>query len=275
MSRVRSPGPPPADLCTRVDGDEAARPLLLVNSLGTDHSLWDAQVPAWTATHRVLRYDQRGHGASTAPPGPYTIDQLGRDALAVLDAHDVERADVCGMSLGGVVALWLAVHAQDRVRRVVLADTAARVGTEQAWRARAAAVREDGMGAVVDVVLERFFSAAFRASGDPTVQRVGDGLRDADVEGYAASCEALAAADLRDVVGTVRAPCLVVVGTEDAATPPADARDLQRRLPRAEYVELPGAGHLASLEQPRAFADLVTTFLAAPDRDPVQEPDHA
>jgi 3-oxoadipate enol-lactonase len=264
-STVHVAGPPAVDLAICVDGRTDAPPLLLANSLGTDASMWDRQVPVWSATRRVLRYDQRGHGASSAPPGPYTIDQLGHDALAVLDAEEVDRADVVGLSLGGVVALWLAVHAPDRVGRLVLADTAARVGTEEAWRARAAAVRDSGMAAVVDLVIERFFSATFRATADPVLDHVREGLRDGDVEGYAASCEALATADLRDSVGRVVAPTLVVVGSDDAATPPDDACDLQARIPGAVLRELSGAGHLANLEQPDAFAALVVDFLAVAD----------
>lgn len=257
------------DLHARIDGDPSGPPLLLVNSLGTDLSSWDDQLDAWSG-HRVVRYDQRGHGHSTAPPGPYTIEQLGADALAVLDAFEVGRADVCGLSLGGLVAQWLAVHAPDRVGRVVLADTAARIGGEEAWRTRAALVREQGMEAVVDLVLERFFSPAFLASGDPAVARVAADLRAADPEGYAASCEALAVADLRAAVPAIGVPCLVVVGTADAATPPADARALRDLVPGSAYAELDGAGHLANLERPDEFARLVADFLA-----PDQEPPHA
>ncbi|MFA9430244.1 3-oxoadipate enol-lactonase [Egicoccus sp. AB-alg2] len=254
--------PEGVDLHTRVDGPPEAPPLLAINSLGTDLTSWDAQVADWSERWRVVRYDQRGHGRSGVPDGPYTIDQLGQDALAVLDANNVQRADVCGLSLGGVVALWLAVHAPDRVDRVVLADTAARVGTEEGWRRRAAVVRAQGMDAVVDLVLGRFFSPDFRASGAPALAAVEAGLRRADPEGYAASCDALAAADLRSVVGEVTAPCLVVVGTADEATPPDDARELRAHLRDGDYVELPGAGHLANLEQPVTFTRLVTDFLS-------------
>lgn len=248
-------------LRVRSDG-EVGRPVLLtITSLGTDLSLWDGQVPAWSTTHRVLRYDQRGQGGSSAPPGPYTIEQFGTDALAVLDAHAVDRADICGISLGGVVALWLAIHAPDRVRRVVLADTAARIGTGEAWRARADLVRADGMDAVVEMVLARFFSPAFRAGGAPAVAHVGQGLRAADPEGYAGACEALAAADLTPLAGRVEAPCLVVVGTADEATPPGDAQTLRDLLPDAGYAEIEDAGHLPNLEQPAAFAQLVHRFL--------------
>ena len=255
--------PEGVDLHTRIDGPVDTPPLLVVNSLGTDLASWDGQVERWARDRRVLRYDQRGHGRSVVPPGPYSIDDLGQDAVAVLDAHGVERADVCGLSLGGVVALWLAVHAPSRVRRVVLADTAARVGTAEAWQARAATVRAHGMDAVVDAVLERFFSPGFRAAEPDVVERVADGLRGTAPEGYAACCDALAAADLRSVADRATAPCLVVVGSEDVATPPTDAQTLRDLLGAAGYLELPGSGHLANLERPADFADLVTAFLAA------------
>ena len=258
---------PGVDLRVRVDGEPTAPPLLLINSLGTDLTMWDPQLPRWTATHRVVRYDQRGHGASSVPDGSYTIEQFGRDALAVLDAQDVDRADVCGLSLGGVVALWLAVNAPHRVGRVVLADTAARVGSEDAWRTRAATVRAQGMAAITDLVLERFFSPAFRATDAPALHDVEHGLRTISPVGYAASCDALAVADLREAAAGVRAPCLVVVGTADEATTPADAQALCDLVPGAAYAELPGAGHLANLEQPQAFARLVQDFLTTPDQE--------
>lgn len=255
-------------LRTRSDGDRDARCLLLVNSLGTDLTTWDDQVAGWSRTHHVLRYDQRGHGASDAPTSAYSVDRFGRDALAVLDAHEAGRADLCGLSLGGLVALWVAANAPDRVRRAVFADTAARVGTEEAWRTRAATVRAEGMGAVTDLVLSRFFSPAFRTSGDPAVSRVEHALRTASVDGYAGSCDALAAADLRGLAPQVRAPSLVLVGTADEATPPSDAAALHALLPDARLVELADAGHLANLEQPARFQQVVSDFLTESDGDP-------
>lgn len=259
------------ELVTRVDGAAGAPWLLLLNSLGTDLAMWDHQVETWAATHRVLRFDQRGHGRSTAPPPPYTIDRLGRDAIAVLDAHEVEATDVCGISLGGLVALWLAGTAPARVRRAVFADTATRVGTEEAWRTRAETVRAEGMGAVTDLVLERFFSPAFRATKDPAVGRVERTLLDASTDGYSGSCDALATADLAELAQTVPVVSLVVVGTADEATPPEDAQALHARLPVSQLVELDGAGHLANIEQPERFAQVVEDFLAGPE----QEADHA
>lgn len=248
-------------LRTRADGAASAPPLLLLNSLGTDLRMWDAQVAVWSRNRYVIRFDQRGQGESASPPGPYTIESFGRDAIDVLDAYGVAAASLCGLSLGGVVAQWVAAKCPARVDSVVLAGTAARVGTEDAWRARAGTVRTYGMNAVVPAVLERFFSPAYLRDGGAEVRATERTLRAADGEGYAASCEALAVADLRTLGATVRSPCLVIVGTDDAATPPADARELQRLLPRAEYVELQGTGHLANLERPQLFTALVSDFL--------------
>jgi 3-oxoadipate enol-lactonase len=254
------------ELLTRVDGAAGAPWLLLLNSLGTDLAMWDHQVETWRATHRLLRFDQRGHGRSASAP-PYTVERFGRDALAVLDAHEVESTDVCGVSLGGLVALWLAGTAPARVRRAVFADTAARVGTEETWRTRAETVRAAGMGAITDLVLERFFSPAFRASGHPAVGRVERTLLNASIEGYSGSCDALATADLTKLAQTIPVASLVVVGTADEATPPEVAHELHALLSASQLVELDGAGHLINLEQPERFAEVVQDFLADPDRE--------
>jgi 3-oxoadipate enol-lactonase len=251
-------------LHTRSDGHGDGPPLLLLNSLGTDLSMWDLQVPGWAATRRVVRFDQRGHGRSQTPPPPYSLDRLGQDALAVLDAYELGTFDLCGLSLGGLVALWLTGSAPERVRRAVFADTAARVGTEEGWRARAETVRIHGMDAVTDLVLDRFFSPAFRAAGSPAVAAVERMLREASVDGYAGSCDALARADLTELARAVRAPSLVVVGMADEATPPADARTLHGLLEDAELVEIPDAGHLANLERPEFFGLVVHGFLTRP-----------
>lgn len=249
-------------LRVRSEGDRSAPALLLCNSLGTDLSLWDANVGALASMHHVIRFDQRGHGRSGAPPGPYTIDRLGRDAATVLAALEVGTARVCGVSLGGLVALWLAASEPGRVERVVLAATAARIGTGAGWRERAATVRAEGMAGVVDVVLERFFSPRFLGDAQPWVAHVRDGLLATTPEGYAASCDALAAADLRAAAAEVACPALVVVGTADAATPPSDAADLCARVGGARLVEIDGAGHLLNLEAPDRFAAIVACFLS-------------
>lgn len=251
------------DVHLEVAGDPAAPVVVLVNSLGTDLHLWDPQAAALAERFRVVRYDTRGHGRSPSPAGPYTIDELGTDLVGVLDRVGAHHASaVVGISLGGLTALWLAAHKPERVERVVLANTAARVGTREGWQARAALVRRDGMEAVADAVIERFLSPAFRAADPDTAERLRTGLRSLDPEGYAACCEALATADLRPVTPEVAVPALVVGGTEDVATPVADATWLAEHLPRAQLTVLPGAGHLSSIEQPDAFTERVLAFLA-------------
>jgi 3-oxoadipate enol-lactonase len=234
--------------------------LLVINSLGTDLRSWDRAVAIWGEHLDILRYDQRGHGASgTGTPGA-DLHRLGRDALAVLDHHGVERAHVCGCSLGGLVAQWLAVEAPERVEGLVLVDTAMRVGSEEAWRDRAALVRDGGMEAVVPLVLERFFSDEARATNRSGVAQVARVLLNLDPEGYAQACEVLATADLREIAGAIQASTLVVVGEKDVATPPHQALELAKVTGAALEV-LPGAGHLAGVEQPEALGRLVLEHL--------------
>ena len=249
------------ELATRVDGEGDAPPLLCANSLGTGHELWEPQAPGWSVERPVLRFDQRGHGGSGVPPAPYTIDRLGQDAVEVLDAHEVERADVCGLSLGGLVALWVAIVHPERVRRLVLACTDARVGTRESWEERAALVRDGGTAAIADAVMERFFSPGFRTADPETVARARADLVATPDEGYVGSCLALAEADLRDRVSRVTCPVLVIAGSEDEATPPAQVRGLHDALGDARWLEIDGAGHLANLERPGDFEAAVTRFL--------------
>lgn len=248
-------------LAVRADGPEDAQALLCCNSLGTGMELWDPQIPAWSEDRRVLRFDQRGHGGSEAAPAPYRIDDLGRDALAVLDAYEVERADLCGLSLGGVVALWVAIHHPDRVRRLVLACTAAKVGTEEAWRTRAEAVLAGGTASIADTVMERFFSADFRDREPEVVAAARATLTGLPGEGYLGCCLALSTADLRDQLVQVAAPTLVLAGGADEATPPSVMQELYEGLPDARWLELHGVGHLANLEAPDTFARAVLDHL--------------
>jgi 3-oxoadipate enol-lactonase len=181
----------------RIDGPPDGPPLLFVNSLGTDLRMWDPQVDLLADDLRVIRYDSRGHGRSDAPSGEYTVERLALDALALLDALDVERATICGLSLGGIVALWLAIYRPARVGRLVLANTAARIGTDENWRARTAAVEAGGMAAIRDAVLARFLSRDFRQRNPDVAERIGDMVLSTPAHGYIAACAALRDADLR------------------------------------------------------------------------------
>src|SRR3989454_9339849 len=197
------------------DGPAGGPPLLLSNSLGTTASLWDAALPALTARCRVIRYDTRGHGRTSVPPGPYSLETLGRDAIAVLDAAGVERAHVCGISLGGLVGMWLGVFAPERVRGLILANTGAQIGTAELWNQRISAVEAKGMGAMVDRLLQRWFTPGFRKRRPDVIARFRAMIESCSPTGYAGCCAAVRDADLRDAIGRIRAPSLVIVGTHD------------------------------------------------------------
>jgi 3-oxoadipate enol-lactonase len=227
--------------------------LLFINSLGTDLGMWAPQARALAERVRIIRYDTRGHGLSDAPPGPYTVERLGLDALALLNALGVERANVCGLSLGGLTALWLAIHHPDRVDRAVFANTAARIGLAETWSARIAAVEAGGMAAIRDAVLTRFLSADFRARDPKMADTVGAMLLTTPPHGYIGCCAALRDADLRNLVSTIEARSLVIGGELDEATPPAQAEDLHAGIVPSELMVIPGVAHLSNLEAPDLF----------------------
>jgi 3-oxoadipate enol-lactonase len=243
------------------DGASAAPALVLSHSLGMDLAMWDPQLPTLARRHRVIRFDTRGHGASTVTPGPYTIEGLARDALALLDALGIARASFCGLSMGGAIGIWLAVHTPERIERLVLCDTGARFGDPALWNGRIEAVRQGGTAAVADGVLSRWFTPRFAAARPSEVARAREVLLRTPAEGYAACCAALRDVDARDAVPRVRAPTLVIVGSHDVATPPADGRFLADRVPGARCVELDSA-HLSNIEAAEPFTEAVAAFLA-------------
>ena len=244
-----------------VAGPERAPALLLLNALGTTTDLWAAQVEPLARVLRIIRCDTRGHGGSDAPAGDYTLDRLGRDALAVLDATGAPRAHVCGVSLGGLVALWLARHAPERVDRIVPANTGARVGTPELWRQRIAAARSLGMATLAEAAVQRWFTERFRRTDPATVDRFRSMISACPVAGYAGCCAALRDADLRDDLQRIAAPTLVVTGTHDQATPPSLGDLIREGVTDARGVAL-DAAHLANVEQPEAFNAAVIEFLA-------------
>jgi 3-oxoadipate enol-lactonase len=245
----------------RFDGADDAPVVLLSNSLGTDMAMWEPQMPALTARFRVLRYDSRGHGRSDAPPCPYTIDRLGRDALGLLDALGLQHVRFCGLSKGGMVGMWLAVHAADRIERLVLSNTAAHLAPASAWDDRIRAVREGGMASMVDTVLERWFTAPFRAAAPEKIEPVRRMLLATPVEGYAACCAAIRDMDQREAIRGISVPTLVVVGEHDPATPPPLGALVAQRIPGARLVTLPAA-HLSNIEAESGFNSAVIDFFA-------------
>ena len=238
------------ELSYSIEGTEDAPVLVLANSLGTTTEMWDAQAAALRESFRLVRYDHRGQGASPVPPGPYTMDDLGGDVLALMDRLGIERFSFCGLSIGGMVGMWVASEAPDRVEGLVLCCTAARFDPPDAWETRARAVRDGGVGAVADAVLERWFTPAFREERPDVVEWAGGMLRGSPPEGYAGCCEAIRDADLRPRLGAIRAPTLVIAGSDDPAAPVQKAEAIRSGIPNARLAVIQRAAHIANVERP-------------------------
>jgi 3-oxoadipate enol-lactonase len=247
----------------RVDGPEGAPPLVLAGSLGTTLAMWDAVVGALVADLRLIRHDHRGHGRSPVPNGPYSIAALADDALALLDRLSIERASFAGVSLGGMVGMWLAIHAPERIDRLLLCCTSAHMPPPEAWTERAATVRERGMRAVADATLERWFTPGFRERRPEAVKRALRALLGTPGEGYAACCEAIAGHDLRDQLAAVRAPTLVISAADDPATPPEHGRLIADAVARARHVVLDSGRHLVAAERPTDVSRLLLEHVTA------------
>jgi 3-oxoadipate enol-lactonase len=237
------------------DGEDV---LVLSNSLGTDFSMWDPQLVELEKKVRVLRYDTRGHGKSSVTPGGYSIEQLG--VLGLLDSLRIERAHFCGLSMGGMIGIWLGIHAPGRLYRLVLCNTAARIGSKEMWNARIATVDKDGMKPVAAAVIERWFTPGFRAAFPDEVATAQSMLENTSPEGYAACCAAIRDMDQRDAVSQISLPTLVIYGASDAVIPLPDAHFLTQQIRGARELEL-AAAHLSNLEQAEEFTQAVLSFL--------------
>lgn len=224
-------------------GPENAPVIVLSNSIGTDLSLWDAQVPTLSDRFRVLRYDQHGHGRSPAAPGPYDLERLGTDVLGLLDRLGIDRAHFAGVSLGGMIGMWLGEHAPDRIDRLALVCTSAQLDPDS-WRERAELVRAQGVEPLVEATLGRWFTPGYTDRA-----RFGRMFRSCDPAGYAACCEAISTMDIRNGLGTITAPTLVIAGRDDPATPPAHAERIAASITGARLETLANAAHLANVEQ--------------------------
>lgn len=246
------------------EGPADAPVLVFGNSLGSTLEMWDPQVSRLAERSRVVRYDLRGHGRSPVPPGPYHVDALGEDLVALLDRLGIERASLAGLSLGGLVSMWVAIAAPERVDRLVLCCTSATFAPPDPWRERAALVRAGGMDAVADVVVGRWFTPGFAAAHTDVVRRMRDMIASTPPAGYAACCEAVGTADLRSSLGVIRAPTLVIGGAEDPAVPRERVEALAHGIPNARLEFVPAA-HLANVEQPERVTDLIAEHLANGD----------
>jgi 3-oxoadipate enol-lactonase len=239
------------------DGPADAPPLVLSPSLGSTLAMWGPQVETLAATQRVIRHDHRGHGGSPVPPGPYALADLAGDVLALLDQLGLERVDWCGLSLGGMVGMWLAAHAPERIGRLALCCTSARLGPPSVWVERAAAVRAGGTEAIADAGIGRWLTPGF-AEEHPDVAAWLRGMIVAtDDEAYAACCGVIERMDLVPVLGRIRAPTLVIAAADDPSTPPEHGERIAAGIPGARLEILEGAAHLANVERPEAVSALL------------------
>lgn len=235
-------------------------PLVMGSSLGTDQRLWAPIAGALSDSHRVIRYDHRGHGHSPVPTSDYTLEEIATDALELMDALGIECADYCGVSMGGMVGMWLAAHHPARIRRIVLASTSAYLGPQQQWIDRAALVRTEGMAAVVEPTLQRWLTSEFLEAASPAVAVVREQLLGTDPQGYAGCAMAVGGMDLREDLASITAPTLVIVATDDPSTPPSHGELIAASITGAEIARVSGR-HLALVEEPDRFASLIRTFL--------------
>jgi 3-oxoadipate enol-lactonase len=243
-----------------LEGPASAPVLAFSNSLGTNYSMWDSQTEEFRKKFRILRYDTRGHGQSSVTPGIYSIEQLGNDMIRLLDTLRLDRVHFCGLSMGGMIGMWLGANAPERLDKLVLSNTAAKIGTAESWNARIEMVRKDGMKKVAAAVLERWFTPSFRMNAPAAVALVQHMLEETDPEGYASCCAAVRDFDYREKLDGICCPTLVISGTHDAATTPTDGQFLADHIAGAQYAEL-NAAHLSNVEDRENFSSRLGIFL--------------
>lgn len=243
------------------DGQADAPVLVLSNSLGTSAAMWAPQLPVLCEHFRVIRYDTRGHGKSAIPEGEYTFTQLADDLVGLLDHLEIERAHFCGLSMGGATGMQFALAHPQRLNKLVLCNTAARIGSAEGWLARVAAVGESGLDALAPGLVERWLTAEFREREPVQTRQLVDMLRRTSDAGYSANCAALRDADFRGLVGKITAPTMVIAGQYDLAATLLQGRELAAAISGARFVEL-AAAHLSNWEQAGAFNEALVDFLA-------------
>jgi 3-oxoadipate enol-lactonase len=270
MSEPAAPSPPvpsqaaPVRLSATLNGPREAPVLILGNSLGTTRELWKPQLAGLGEHFRLLSYEHRGHSGSPAPPGPYSLADLGADVLRVLDDFGVEHAAYCGVSLGGMVGMWLAANAPGRIDALAVCCTTAHFPQPAPWTQRAATVRAGGLPAIAGQVVGRWFTPAFARADPATLARFVATLETVTPEGYAGCCEAIATMDLRPALPAITAPTLVIAGSEDPSTPPWHGAVIARGIPGARLRVVRGAAHLANVSAPGEVTAALTGHLLAP-----------
>ena len=258
MPSVQSDGCP---INYEVEGPQNAPVLILSNSIATNLHMWDDQAPTFSKQFRLVRYDRRGHGKSGAPKGPYTMEMLSRDALAVADAAGAKKFNWCGLSLGGMVGQWLGTNAPERLNKLVISNTNFYYTEKQPWDDRIKLVTEKGMGALADPMMERWFTPETRARAPEKVARVRAMLAATSVDGFVGCCYAIRAMDFRETNKNIAVPTLVMVGAKDNATLPTYGEAMVAQIKGSKLATIPDAAHISNVEQPKIYADTVIRFL--------------
>jgi 3-oxoadipate enol-lactonase len=243
-----------------VEGRDDAPALMLSNSLGTSLNMWDDQAGEFAKHFRLIRYDRRGHGRSGVPQGPYSMERFGRDVLSVLDALGVEKTNWCGLSMGGMVGQWLGANAPNRVEKLVLSNTNSYYADKGPWSDRIKFVQDKGLGALVDANMQRWFTEGFRNRAPEVMDRMKAMFVATQVPGYVGCCEAIRDMDFRASNPRIAAPTLVIVGAQDAATPPSAGEAIQQQIKGAKLASL-DAAHISNMEQPEQYTETVLDFL--------------
>ena len=243
----------------KLSGTPNSPVIVLSNSLGSRYSMWDDLVPLLLPYFRVLQYDTRGHGASDKPDGPYTIDALGRDVIDLMDQLEIDKAYYCGLSMGGLIGQWLAIHHAERFYKIVLSNTAAKIGERQSWLDRVELLRGQGMQAIFEATMSKWFSSRFKEESPQKYHNFREMFLAADVQGYCGCCHAVAGADFSTDISRVDVPVLVIAGDEDPVTTVTHAEFLVAHIPDAQLLVINGR-HLLSAEHPRRYAEGLIDF---------------
>jgi 3-oxoadipate enol-lactonase len=243
-----------------LEGPERVPVLMLSNSLGTDLHMWDDQVAPLTRHFRLLRYDRRGHGKSSVPRGPYSMERLGRDVLGVLDGLGIGKINWCGLSMGGMVGMWLGANASNRIDKLILSNTSSYFPDKTMWEGRIKTVREKGLEAIVDANMERWFTKSFRERAPQAIEKMRKMFLGTKVEGYVGCSEAIRDMDHRPLLPKINRPTLVIAGRHDPATTLEAGEFIKQQIPGAKIAVL-DAAHISNMEQPKAYADTVLEFL--------------
>lgn len=245
-----------------VEGPERAPFLILCNSLGTDHRMWDTQVKPFTQHYRLVRYDRRGHGRSGVTKGPYSMQQLAGDALAVMDELGIARTSWCGLSMGSMVGQWLSANAPERIERLVLSSSSCYYANKESWNDRIKVAREVGMRSIGPFVMERWFTTPFREREPAIIAQMTETLAATSIDGYVACCQAVRDMDHRELLPKIKTPTLIIAGRHDIATPIENAEFIRDRVPGAKLAVL-DAAHISNIEQADKYSRLVLGFLNA------------